>query len=89
MQKQEKPAILLTAQSTSATNEFTTDDEMQALVESMRDIFINDKKDLEVLKTNLKITRQYRDDMLSNMKLDLHETFPYFFINTDLVSIYT
>lgn len=65
-----------------------TDDDMECLIDTMKTVLINDEKDVEALKKKLKITREYRNNMLLDKKMDLLETFPYFFIEAEMVTTY-
>lgn len=60
--------------------------EMDALLDSMKNIVITDENIKEV-KQHLTTTRSYRDQLLRDTEVDLLEMFPYFFVKTELVCI--
>lgn len=73
-------------------NDEDTEDLSDEIVTGMTDL-INDMKSwtisangLDSMKTNLRKTRNYRKEMMLDGKTDLLESFPYFFVNIDLVS---
>lgn len=45
-----------------------------------------DDESIEFIKDKLILTQNYRTQILSDLKTDLRECFPYFFVRSDLVS---
>lgn len=62
------------------------DTKMRDLLNEMKSWAV-DVSDLDSMKSNLRKTRDFREKMLLNNKTDLLESFPYFFVNIDLVRI--
>lgn len=62
-----------------------SDDDMKRLIEKMKTVIIDDGNNMETLKKNLKITREYRNNMLLDENINLLETFPYFFVRAEMV----
>lgn len=60
--------------------------EIDALIESMKTIVITDAS-MPDIKQHLKTTRGFRDELLTDKKIDLLEMFPYFFVKPELVCI--
>lgn len=54
-------------------------------VEFLKSVVVN-KDNIELIRTKLSQTRQYRWNMLKNEQLYFRTEFPYFFTNPDLVS---
>lgn len=67
----------------NTSDEFVT--EMSDLINDMKSWTIS-ADGLDSIKTNLRKTRNYRKKMMLDGKTDLLESFPYFFVNIDLVS---
>lgn len=87
MEQSEKNSSLKTIQSSSNENANGLDDDaMHDLINTMKGILVNDEKNIQILKDNLRVTREYRRKILYDKNIDLLEKFPYFFVNTDLVS---
>lgn len=61
-----------------------TDTELRDLINDMKSWTI-EAGDLNSMKANLRKTRYHRQNMLLNEKTDLLESFPYFFLNIELV----
>lgn len=70
----------------SPTTNDENDTKMRDLINDMKS-WANNANDLDSIKLNLRKTRNYRKKMMLNKKTDLLESFPYFFVNIDLVSI--
>lgn len=60
------------------------DDEGQGLVDKMKSLVI-DENNLDVVKANLRVTREYRRKMLLNKRTDLLESYAIFFTHVSLV----
>lgn len=65
-------------------NLVSADADMQNLIDQMKSVVIDDNN-LEEIKADLRVSREYRCKMLLNPKTDLLESYPYFFTNVDLV----
>lgn len=57
-------------------------DDLKDLVEKMKTIPVK-RDNMEELKQHLRTTREYRDELLKNKKLNLDEVCPYFFVQGD------
>lgn len=69
-----------------ATTSDEVDQNMCDLINEMKSWTI-DVSNLSSMKNNLRKTRDHRQKMLWDQKTDLLESFPYFFVNNDLVRI--
>lgn len=61
--------------------------EMQSIVDKLKNMVIGENS-LNSIKSDLKLTRDFRNKMLLNKRTDLLESFPYFFLDVDLVRKY-
>lgn len=57
--------------------------DLKDLIEKMKAIRVSDES-MDEIKRNLRITRQYRQNLMSVMEVELIEAFPYFFADADL-----
>lgn len=61
-----------------------TDEECEADIERLKSLAVN-RENIDEIKTKLIGTLDYRLKLINEMKMDLLETFPYFFTDPDLV----
>lgn len=56
--------------------------------EILKSTVVNDEN-IDMIQKKLVLTQNYRTQIMSNMKTDLKESFPYFFVRSELVSSFS